>query len=88
MSLCLSKRRKSVKDSDSESNSSIPSFDPAAFVQPKDGIRQVPEPIRKYLAKHLQHCHTKEVRDTLFKEHPRPELDVASYIYVLHKRSG
>ena len=74
----LSKRQESGKDSDSESELGIPNFDPAAIVQPKDGTRQVPKPIRKYLTKHLRHRLTKEEREALLKEHPRPELDVTT----------
>ena len=66
----LSKRHKSGKDSDSESEPGIPNFDPAAIVQPKDGTRQVPKPIRKYLTKNWQHCFTKEERSPLYRTSP------------------
>ena len=31
--------------------------------------------MQQYLNKHMKHCVTKEERETLFKEHPRPDLD-------------
>ena len=36
---------------------------------------KVPRSIQKYLDKHLRHCLTKEERESLFREHPRPDLD-------------
>ena len=38
---------------------------------------KVPRSIQKYLDKHLRHCLTKEEREVLFKEHPRPDLDTS-----------
>ena len=31
--------------------------------------------MQQYLNKHMKRCLTKEVREALFKEHPRPDLD-------------
>ena len=39
---------------------------------------KVPRSIQKYLDKHLRHCLTKEGREALLKEHPRPDLDTTT----------
>jgi hypothetical protein len=53
-------------------------FDPSALVSAKEGTIAVPSPVRVYLEKYLRRCLTKEERGALFKEHPRPDLDVTS----------
>lgn len=51
-------------------------FDPAELVKRKEGTLPVPKPISSYLSKHVKRCLSKEEREALFKEHPRPDLDV------------
>jgi hypothetical protein len=36
--------------------------------------------MRKYLEKHLKRYLTKEEREALFKEHPKPDLDATDFI--------
>lgn len=38
---------------------------------------RVPEAIQLYLEKHLKRCLSKEERDALYKENPRPDLDIS-----------
>ena len=45
-------------------------------MEPKEGTLKVPKPIQKYLKKHLRHCLSKEEREALFREHPRPDVAV------------
>ena len=68
-----SKRHKGVEDTDSDSHLGIADFDPASLVRSREGTMKVPRSIQKYLDKHLSHCLTKEEREALFKEHPRPD---------------
>lgn len=71
-----SKRHKGDEDTDSDSAMGIVAFDPASLVRSREGTIKVPKPIQKYLSKHLKQCLTKEQREALFKEHPRPDLEV------------
>ena len=48
-------------------------FDPASLVRSREGVNK---PIQSYLEKHLKRRLSKEEREALFKEHPRPDLDV------------
>ena len=66
---------KGDEDADSDSPPGIVDFDPASLVRSKEGTMKVPKPIQRYLDKHLKHCLTKEEREALFKEHPRPDLE-------------
>ena len=43
-------------------------------MEAKEGTSKVPRIMQKYLDKHMKRCLTKEERDALFKEHPRPDL--------------
>ena len=70
-----SKRHKGDEDTDSDSPLGIADFDPAFLVQSRQGTMKVPRSIQKYLDKHLRHCFTKEEREALFREHPRPDLN-------------
>jgi len=70
-----SKRHKGDEDTDSDSPPGIVDFDPASLVRSKEGTMKVSKPIQRYLDKHLKHCLTKEEREALFKEHPRPDLE-------------
>ena len=47
-------------------------------VKAKDGTFQTPKSMRKYLEKHLRRCVSKEEREALFKEHPKPDLPVCA----------
>lgn len=71
-----SKRPRWDEDIESDSATNITDFDPASIVQSKDGAIKVPRVIVKYLDRHLKRCLTKEEREALFREHPRPDLDV------------
>ena len=68
-----SKRRKT--DSEEEDTHGLTPFDPGDLIKSKDGTFKVPQCMQQYLNKHLKRCLTKEERETLFKEHPRPDLD-------------
>ena len=79
------KRRRSSSDSCSSEESepikrprsgpTVAYFDPASLVQSKEGTCKVSSQMRKYLNQHMKRCLSKEERDALFKEHPRPDLD-------------
>ena len=69
------KRHKGDEDTDSDSPPGIAGFDPASLVRSREGTMNVRRSIQKYLDKHLRHCLTKEKREALFREHPRPDLD-------------
>ena len=51
-------------------------FELSSLVQAKDGTFKVPPHMGKYmyLDCHLKRCLSKEERDALFKEHPKPDL--------------
>lgn len=57
-------------------SSSAAPFDPASLVQSREGTFTPPDPIVKYLEKHFKHCLSKQEREALFKEHPRPDTAV------------
>ena len=44
----------------------------------KEGTFSTPRPMQKYLEKHLTKCLSKEEREALFKENPKPDLPVCS----------
>ena len=67
---------KCAKSEDSVSLPTSSGFDPASLVKAKEGTIAVPTPIKTYLERHLQRCLTKEEREALLKEHPRPDLEV------------
>ena len=71
------KRYRADHDSASESrmNSTLPWFKPGSLVKSKEGTFQVPSDIKEYLDKYMKRCLTKEEREALFKQHPRPNLD-------------
>ena len=50
-------------------------FDPASLVKAKEGTFKAPKTMQRYLGKHLKRCLSKEEREALFKEHPRPDVD-------------
>ena len=70
------KRRRVATGSESElpGPSSLVYFDPASLVSTKEGTFKVPSDIKKYLDKHMKRCLSKEEREALYKEHPRPHL--------------
>ena len=70
-----SKKPRLGDSGDSDSSNGLTDFDPASIVQTKDGALRVPKTIEKYLSRHLKHCLTKEEREALFREHPRPDVD-------------
>ena len=73
-SYTTNKRRKT--GSNQESAVAGPScFEPADLVRAKEGTVKVPSSMKDYLDKHLRKCLTKEEREALFKEYPRPDLD-------------
>ena len=49
-------------------------FDPASLVKSKEGTFSVPSTMKKYLNKHMKRCLSKEEREAIFKEHPKPDL--------------
>ena len=44
----------------------------------KEGTFRPPESMTRYLKRHLRRCLSKEEREALFKEHPRPDLESCS----------
>ena len=46
------------------------------LVEAKEGTFKVSRSMQRYIDKHLRRCLTKEERDALFKEHPRPDYDL------------
>ena len=60
-------------------SSSAAPFDPASLVQSREGTFTPPDPIVKYLEKHFKHCLSKQEREALFKEHPRPDTAVCVF---------
>ena len=38
----------------------------------------IPKSVETYLSKHLRQCLTREERESLFKEHPRPDAEVCT----------
>ena len=71
-----SKRSRKDEESDSDSSSGTLNFDPSSLVKSKEGTTKVPKTIQKYLDRHLKHCLSKDEREALFREHPRPDLEV------------
>lgn len=55
--------------------SGLPCFEPSSLIKSREGTFQVPPDMRKYLNRHLRRCLSKEEREALFKEHPRPNLE-------------
>ena len=74
------KRLKLDSDLDSESAgpSGLTCFDPASLVKAREGTIKVSPLIKKYLSKYMKRCLSKEEREALFREHPRPDLDSCS----------
>ena len=82
-----SKRRRSQSESSSSSSTSssstisgelITPFDPASLVKSKEGTFKTPSGMSKYIRKHFKKCITKEEREALYKEHPRPDVDACT----------
>ncbi len=70
-----SKKTKAGSATDSEEeDSSLPCFDPASLVEAKEGTFKAPLEMKRYLNKHMKRCLSKEEREALYKEHPRPDL--------------
>ena len=65
------KRQKRREDPE---NTVLTYFEPSSLVQAKEGTFKVPPHMGKYLDCHLKRCLSKEERDALFKEHPKPDL--------------
>ena len=53
-------------------------FDPTELVKNREGTFVIPKSVETYLSKHLRQCLTKEEREALFKEHPRPDAEVCT----------
>ena len=66
-----------LSDSESDSDSTT-QFDPASLVKAKEGTFRPTSKMTKYLEKHFKRCLTKEEREAIFKEHPRPDTKVCS----------
>lgn len=45
------------------------------LVKAKEGTFRAPKTMERYLGRHLKRCLSKEEREALFKEHPRPDID-------------
>ena len=58
--------------------SSLTCFDPADLVKSSEGTFKAPKLIQEYLDKHFKRCLTKEEREALFREHPRPDAESCS----------
>ena len=65
------RKRDSVTDSDQDDQLG---FNPASLVKSKEGTFPAPPMMKKYLDKHMKRCLSKEERDAMFKEHPKPDL--------------
>ena len=74
------KRLKLDSDLDSESAgpSGLTCFDPASLFKAREGTIKVSPLIKKYLSKYMKRCLSKEEREALFREHPRPDVDSCS----------
>ena len=48
-------------------------FDPAELVKKKEGTFTAPAVITDYLEKRMKQCHTKDEREALIKDHPKPD---------------
>ena len=68
----------SETDSDQDDQSGLTEFDPASLVKSKEGTFSVPSVMKKYLNKHMKRCLSKEEREAIFKEHPKPDLHSCS----------
>ena len=68
------KRLESETDSDQDDQLGLTQFDPASLVKSKEGTFSAPSMMKKYLDKHMKRCLSKEERDAMFKEHPKPDL--------------
>ena len=64
----------SLDDSDTESGD-FTNFDPTELVKNREGTFVTPKSVSTYLSKHMRRCLTKEEREALFKEHPRPDVE-------------
>ena len=53
-------------------------FDPESLVKSREGTFKPPNPMERYLKKHLRRCLSKEEREALFKEHPLPDIDACT----------
>ena len=56
----------------------LPCFKPSSLIRPKEGTFQAPPRMKKYLAKYLRRCLSKEEREALFKEYPKPSVEPCS----------
>lgn len=70
----LAKRSKMSSSSESGPSSSA-CFEPAHLVKAREGTVKVLPNMQKYLDEHLKSCLSKEEREALFKEYPKPDLD-------------
>lgn len=66
-----------LDDSEPESGDFL-NFDPTELVKNREGTFVIPKSVESYLSKHLRRCLTKEEREALFKEHPRPDTEVCT----------
>ena len=69
------KKRRLDVSPESEPGEGLASFDPSSLVKTKEGTFRAPQAMEKYLNKHLKRCLSKEEREAIFKEHPKPDLD-------------
>ena len=60
---------------ESEPEEGLANLDTSSLVKTKEGTFRAPQAIEKYLNKHLKRCLSKEEREAIFKEHPKPDLD-------------
>ena len=73
-----SKRKKLESGTDSDEDDLLGQFDPASLVKSKEGTFSAPSMMKKYLNKHMKCCLSKEERDAILKEHPKPDLHSCS----------
>ena len=69
--------REILDDSETESGDVL-DFDPTELVKNRKGTFVIPKSVETYLSKHLRRCLTREEREALFKEHPRPDAEVCT----------
>lgn len=53
-------------------------FNPTELIKNREGTFAIPKSVETYLSKHLKRCLTKEEREALFKEQPRPDAEICT----------
>jgi len=71
-------KRQRLCSSDGAGPSGLPCFDPASLVKSSEGTFEAPGVIRSYVDKHFRRCLSKEEREALFREHPKPDAESCS----------